>query len=484
MKEEYVVLVDRDDNPVGTAPKMEAHRQGLLHRAFSVFLFDDEGRLILQRRAGEKYHSGGLWTNTVCSHPRPGETINHAARRRLREEMGIDTPVRKIFDFVYRAELDQGLTEHEFDHVFVGQYSGEVCPDPAEAEAVDYKYLQEIREDLRRHPERYTEWFKIIFDKSFDTLMREAGKMYRNRPLIWEPYYEPKIWGGRRLESLFDKQLPSGKIGESWEVSAVPQKESRVKSGFFKGFDLRELWKILGPDFFGDLNEEVFPLLIKYIDAADDLSVQVHPDDELARRLHGGKGKNETWYVLDAASGSRLYLGFKSGVTQKDFSEALKKGQVEKLLNAVPVRPGDWFYVPAGTVHAIGKNVLLAEIQQNSDLTYRIYDYNRKDANGNLRPLHLREAMQAVHFEARPRKVEGEILKTPYFEVHKTAPGKTVLPKEDTFTIIMNPFGDKMKINDSVLHKGETALLFSGGEFVVDSSAPWLWVKPVKRQNR
>ena len=160
-----VVLVDEQDNPLGTCEKMEAHRKGYLHRAFSVFLFDTSGRLLLQQRALEKYHCGGLWSNTCCSHPYPNEQVLAAATRRLQEELGFTTPLTKAFDFVYRAELENGLFEHEFDHVFIGTYEGLVDPSPAEVMGVEYVHLDTLAQDMEAEPERFTPWLHIAFPK-------------------------------------------------------------------------------------------------------------------------------------------------------------------------------------------------------------------------------------------------------------------------------------------------------------------------------
>tara|TARA_R110002096_G_scaffold132768_2_gene283222 strand:+ start:61086 stop:61607 length:522 start_codon:yes stop_codon:yes gene_type:complete len=162
---EKVILVDESDNALGLMEKMEAHEKGLLHRAFSVFILDDNGDLLLQQRAKSKYHSGGLWTNTCCSHPRDEEKTIDAAHRRLMEEMGFDCEIEKMFDFVYKAELDQGLTEHELDHLFVGYYNGEPIINPEEVEDWKKMSLNEVEEDIKNQPQYYTEWFKIIFDR-------------------------------------------------------------------------------------------------------------------------------------------------------------------------------------------------------------------------------------------------------------------------------------------------------------------------------
>jgi isopentenyl-diphosphate delta-isomerase len=166
MKEEdKVILVNEHDDMVGIMDKMEAHKQGLLHRAFSIFIFDTKGEMLLQQRALNKYHSGGLWTNACCSHPIAGEKTEEAAIRRLNEELGFETPVEKIFDFVYKAEFDNGLTEHEFDHVFAGEYQGRVIINPDEVSDYCYKEISEIKNMLQAHPKKFTAWFHIAFPK-------------------------------------------------------------------------------------------------------------------------------------------------------------------------------------------------------------------------------------------------------------------------------------------------------------------------------
>jgi len=160
-----VILVDEHDVPTGTMEKMEVHQKALLHRAFSVFIFNEKGEMLLHKRADKKYHSGGLWTNACCSHPRPGEDTAMAASIRLQEEMGFNTPLTKAFDFVYKAPFDNGLTEHEFDHVFIGTYEGDIVPNPEEVSDYCFKTIEEIRNSIQSHPQKYTEWFKIAFPK-------------------------------------------------------------------------------------------------------------------------------------------------------------------------------------------------------------------------------------------------------------------------------------------------------------------------------
>jgi isopentenyl-diphosphate delta-isomerase len=165
MKLEHVVLVNEQDMGTGTMEKMEAHKKGLLHRAFSVFIFNTKGEMLLQQRALNKYHSGGLWTNACCSHPKPDEDTGDAALRRLQEEMGFTTSLEKIFDFVYRAEFDNGLTEYEFDHVFTGEYEGPIEFDKQEVMDYCYKSLEDVRHSIEEHPQKFTQWFHLAFPK-------------------------------------------------------------------------------------------------------------------------------------------------------------------------------------------------------------------------------------------------------------------------------------------------------------------------------
>lgn len=165
---EEVILVDDFDVQIGTMEKMKAHEQALLHRAFSVFIFDEEGKMLLQQRALTKYHSAGLWTNACCSHPRPGENTIDAATRRLMEEMGFTTPIKKILHFTYQVKFDNGLTEHEYDHVFVGIYNGQIKLNKSEVHDYTFKSMPTIQEELQHHPHQYTEWFKIVFPKVMD----------------------------------------------------------------------------------------------------------------------------------------------------------------------------------------------------------------------------------------------------------------------------------------------------------------------------
>lgn len=165
MNRDEVILVDKDDNPIGVADKMSAHLEGKLHRAFSIFIFNGEGKMLLQRRALSKYHSGGLWTNACCSHPLPAECTHEAAKRRLKEELGFETFIEKIFDFVYKADFENGLTEYEFDHVFVGEFDGEVNLNKDEVMEMRVESISSIKKSMMTAPEKYTAWFHIAFPK-------------------------------------------------------------------------------------------------------------------------------------------------------------------------------------------------------------------------------------------------------------------------------------------------------------------------------
>lgn len=172
---QQVILVNEQDEELGLMEKIEAHEKALLHRAFSVFIFNHKGEMLLQQRALNKYHSGGLWTNACCSHPKPGEDTMAAARRRLHEELGFNTSLEKIFHFTYKAAFDNGLTEHEFDHVFIGYYEGGMQPDENEVAGVCYRSMDDIRASLITEPEQYTVWFRIAFGK-IDQWQKQHGK--------------------------------------------------------------------------------------------------------------------------------------------------------------------------------------------------------------------------------------------------------------------------------------------------------------------
>lgn len=221
-------------------------------------------------------------------------------------------------------------------------------------------------------------------------------------PLKFKPILKKKIWGGNKLGNLLNKEEAENQCGESWEISASEEDISIVSEGFLEGNDLNDLIEIYMGDLVGDKVFEKFglqfPLLIKFIDAADNLSIQVHPDDTLAAQRHNSFGKTEMWYVLQAESGSKLISGFKNPLDKNSFSKLIKSGEIESSLNFEKVKKGDVFFIPSGRVHSIGAGILLAEIQQTSDITYRIFDFNRRESSGNLRELHIEDALDAIDF--------------------------------------------------------------------------------------
>jgi len=220
-------------------------------------------------------------------------------------------------------------------------------------------------------------------------------------PLKFEPIYKHRIWGGRKLQEVFGKDLPEGeKIGESWELADLGDDKSIIANGELAGFRLNEAVAKHTEEITGCANFTLpFPLLIKFLDAADILSVQVHPDEQTCRKLGAGEPKNECWYIISAEPGAVIYKGLKAGVTKEDFAGAIKKGTAEQMLQQVPVRQGECHFLPAGTVHSIGAGLLAAEIQTPSDTTYRVFDFNRVDADGKPRPLHIEEALESIHFD-------------------------------------------------------------------------------------
>ena len=231
-------------------------------------------------------------------------------------------------------------------------------------------------------------------------------------PLKFTPILKDKIWGGTKLQKLFNKPTNSKQLGESWELSGVEADESVVTNGFLAGNNITELIETYMGDLVGDKIFEqfglTFPLLFKLIDANDDLSIQVHPNDEVAEVRHQSFGKTEMWYVLDAEPDAELIIGFVKDFSKEEYSAAVESGEVENLLQKVPISKGDVFFIPAGLVHAIGRGAVIAEIQQTSDITYRIYDYKRTDENGKERDLHIEEALDVIDFNATKNP------KTPY----------------------------------------------------------------------
>ena len=223
-------------------------------------------------------------------------------------------------------------------------------------------------------------------------------------PIKFKPFLKETIWGGSSLHEKYGKESKPGHlIGESWEINGMSGESSVVANGFLKGNTLEEIIEIYMGDLVGDGPFEKFgsefPLLIKFIDARDTLSIQVHPDDKLAFERHHAWGKTEMWYVIEAESDALIYTGFKKETTKEEYLRYLDAKRLQELINATVARPGDTFFIPAGMVHAIGAGVILTEIQQTSDITYRIYDWGRVDASGNQREMHTELALDAIDFD-------------------------------------------------------------------------------------
>ena len=298
-------------------------------------------------------------------------------------------------------------------------------------------------------------------------------------PLKFKPIYHNKIWGGNRLKTVLNKDygnLPN--CGESWELSGVEGHFSVVDNGFLAGNNLQDLVEIYMGDLVGDKVYKKFgvefPLLIKFIDAQDDLSIQVHPNNELSKKRHNAYGKTEMWYVVEAENGALINSGFNQEVTKEKYLEYFNKGKLTDLLCFEKINAGNVFFIPAGRVHAIGKGILLAEIQQTSDVTYRIFDYNRKDENGNERELHTELALDAIDFSYKDeyktkyevdKNKSSEIVSCEYFTTNILNFNKAVekdYNQLDSFVIYINLEGDfeiEYEQGTELVKKGETILI-------------------------
>lgn len=252
-------------------------------------------------------------------------------------------------------------------------------------------------------------------------------------PLKFHPIFKDKIWGGKKIQSILKKDFsPLDNCGESWEISGVPDSESKIKNGQLSGQTLNQVIKeykgrLLGNRVYEKF-ENQFPLLIKFIDANDDLSIQVHPEDELAWKRHKSFGKTEMWYIIQADENAELIAGFNKEMNKNLYMDHFHNGTLIDVLNREKVKAGDVFFIPAGRIHTIGKGLLLAEIQQSSDVTYRIFDFDRKDSNGNTRELHIDEALDAIDYNFYPeykskydekKDQPVELVRSTYFTTNK-----------------------------------------------------------------
>lgn len=253
----------------------------------------------------------------------------------------------------------------------------------------------------------------------------ESMLMPLTEPLVFEPLFMERVWGGRRLETLYGKRLPQRvRIGESWEIVDREDAQSVVHEGPLRGATLHELWTRQRAEIFGERMPDTarFPLLFKLLDAQDRLSVQVHPPPEVAARF-GGEPKTEMWYFMNTLLDSVLYAGLKRDVTRAKFEQALHAGNVADLIHQLPTRAGDAFFIPSGRIHAIGAGNIIFEVQQNSDTTYRVFDWKRLGLDGRPRPLHVAESLESINFDdPEPTVVEpqGELLVAcDFFRVEK-----------------------------------------------------------------
>ncbi len=316
-------------------------------------------------------------------------------------------------------------------------------------------------------------------------------------PLLFEPNLHSVVWGGNQLRPFKGLEPSDEPIGESWEVSALPSSASIISNGIYKGKDLISVISEQPEAILGKAVNERYggqlPLLVKLIDAKQDLSIQVHPNDEMAKREHGKSGKSEMWYVIKADKGSHLYAGFKEAITPQEYQQRIADGNITEVLADYQVKAGDVFYLPAGRVHAICGGIMLAEVQQSSDLTYRIYDYNRPGMDGELRELHTELALQALDYTAYPdyrqeySKEQNEvqqIIQTNHFDVqliHATHKIHRDLIKHDSFVISMCLEGDsKLHINRT----GQEIILKQGSTTLIPAELTDYTVEPIGQHTR
>ena len=295
-------------------------------------------------------------------------------------------------------------------------------------------------------------------------------------PLTFTPILKDRIWGGTKLKTYLNKPIVSETTGESWEISTVAGDVSVVNNGILKGKNINEIIalypeEILGKSVIKRFGNEL-PLLFKFLDAKEDLSIQLHPNDELAKKRHNSFGKTEMWYVMQADEASRLIVGMKKEVTQSDYLHHLENNKILNLLNEYPVYKGDVFFLATGTIHAIGAGVVLAEIQQTSDITYRIYDWDRKDASGNKRELHTDLALEAINYKPTDSKVSYQeeanhsvnLVDCPYFTTNMIALHEHYAWErtKDAFTVLMCTNGQfELILNGEIIRysMGDTLLI-------------------------
>lgn len=297
-------------------------------------------------------------------------------------------------------------------------------------------------------------------------------------PLKFKPILKERLWGGTKLRDVLNKPIESNITGESWELSGVSGDISEVSNGTLQGTSLQELITLHSESLLGKSVVKrfgnKFPILIKFIDAKQDLSIQLHPNDALAIKRHNSSGKTEMWYIMDANPGSQLIVGFNKDVEKTEYIESLESGNLLNLMNYEEVKEGDTFFINTGKIHAIGAGVLLAEIQQTSDITYRVYDFDRRDKDGNLRELHTSLAIDAIDYERKNdfkvnyqkyKDVTNAMVDCPYFKTNFLDLSKNIgldVSQRDSFTIYMCVGGEAKISNDwgtTDIKKGETVLI-------------------------
>ena len=309
-------------------------------------------------------------------------------------------------------------------------------------------------------------------------------------PLRFSPIYQTRVWGGRRLETVLGRTLPKVETpyGESWEISDRPEAQSVVAEGAAKGMTLQDLWTEYRVEVFGQglaaHRSERFPLLMKILDACDDLSIQVHPPAALATHL-GGEPKTEMWFIAHAEPGARLYAGLEPGVTREGFEVALKEGKVADCVHSLEPHAGDCLFIPSGRIHAIGAGLLIFEIQQNSDTTYRVFDWNRVGLDGKPRDLHVAESLQSIDFndevpEVRRADADGGLVECEFFDVKQCGPAQGCMGEVGenlTFAVIRGRFslgGQEWRAGDFAV---APACLAGAGRQIMDVSPDACWLE-------
>ncbi len=297
-------------------------------------------------------------------------------------------------------------------------------------------------------------------------------------PLKFSPILKERLWGGTKLKDVLGKPITNDITGESWELSAVPGDVSEVANGALAGTSLQQLIDehadtLLGKSVAARFGKE-FPILIKFIDAKKDLSIQLHPNDALAKERHNSFGKTEMWYIMDADPDANLIVGFNKDVSQEEYAKSLEDDTLLSLLNYESVQEGDTFFINTGKIHAIGAGVLLAEIQQTSDVTYRVFDFNRRDKEGNLRELHTDLALDAIDYKkkddfkvgySKNENTSNTMVDCPYFKTNFLKLTSDLIidtAARDSFTIFMCVSGKAVISNEygtASIQKGETILL-------------------------